>query len=590
MILKSIAQLTHSRLDRDRSSPSPTGSFLPVRVTVATALLVVLLQGCVQTSPPTPPVEESVQSEQSSPTTPMGSDGITAPLLEGIGPLHFQITTDIPKAQAYFNQALTLAFGFNHAEAVRSFKEAARQDPTCGICWAGAALALGPNINAPMGEQAITPAWQASRRALSLREHESPREQAYIDAIATRYSEQGKDRKTLDLIYAGSIAGVAEQFPDDLTARTLHAEALMDLMPWEYWLDDGSPANEHTNMLVSELEYVMQQDPKHPGALHLYIHTMERFEPAKAEAAADGLGDLVPVAGHLVHMPSHIYLRLGRYADAVDANARASESDEDYIAQCNAQGLYPAAYYPHNIHFLWYSAMMEGRRELSVSSALKLAERVPMAMAEQMAALQSYVAVPVYTYVRFGMWQEVLDLEKPSANIPYARAMYHYGRGLAFAATNKLSEAEAELATLVELGNTDELKNMVMRRPAVTQDLLGIAQSLVRARIQRSQGNMDKELAALKQAVKHQDTLPYTEPPLWHYPVRQTLGEAQMRNGDFAGALVTFNEDLHHFPVNPWSLYGVELAHQGLGRDTNDAKLARQKAWRNADIEPIVNL
>ena len=542
-----------------------------------------LLQACAQNTAPPPPVEESAIATSADTAQP------TAPLLEGIGPLKFPISTEVPLAQAYFNQALTLAFGFNHAEAVRSFKEAARRDPTCGICWAGAALALGPNINAPMNDAAVAPAWAAIQQAQKLRAYESAHEQAYIDAISTRYSEHGEDRKALDLIYAGAIAGVAEQYPDDLTARTLHAEALMDLMPWEYWLDDGSPANNHTVTFVNELEYVMAKDPQHPGALHLYIHAMERFEPQKAEAAADGLGDLVPVAGHLVHMPSHIYLRLGRYADAVEANARASESDEDYIAQCNAQGLYPAAYYPHNIHFLWYSAMMEGRRELSISSALKLAERVPMGMAKQMAALQSYIAVPVYTYVRFGMWQEVLDLPVHGTSLPYAQAMSHYGRGLAYAATNDIANAEAELTTLVELSNTDVLQNMVMRRPAVTKDLLGIAQSLVQARIHRSNGNSAGELASLQKAVTHQDALPYTEPPLWHYPVRQTLGEAQMRHGDYAAALETFAGDLQHFPANPWSLYGIELAQQNLGQDTKNAKQAREHAWRNADIQPAIS-
>ena len=316
----------------------------------------------------------------------IADDKPTAPLLEGIGPLKFPISTSVPRAQAYFNQALTLAFGFNHAEAVRSFREAARLDPTCGICYWGVALALGPNINAPMGQEAVAPAWQAVQDALARREFENEREQAYIDTIASRYSEDGADRKTLDILYDGAMSGLVERYPDDLHARTLHAEALMDLMPWAYWSDDGSPANDHTITLVNELETVLARNPEHPGAAHLYIHAMEQFEPHKAIAAADTLGPLVPVAGHLVHMPSHIYLRVGRYADAVDANAKAALADEDYIAQCNAQGLYPAAYYPHNVHFLWYAAMMEGRKALAIENALKLKERVPREMAKMMGA------------------------------------------------------------------------------------------------------------------------------------------------------------------------------------------------------------
>ncbi len=544
-------------------------------------IVFVVTTGCSQTNTPVKPAVID-------PVSATG-DLTTAPLLTGIGPLNFPISTNNPAAQQYFNQALTLAFGFNHAEAVRSFKEAARRDVTCGICWAGAALALGPNINAPMSEQAIAPAWAATRQALALRQFENPKEQALIDAIATRYSQDGQDRTTLDLVYAGAMSGLAERYPHDYHIRTLHAEALMDLMPWAYWQDNGEPTNHHTLTLVDELETVIAADPTHPGALHLYIHVMERFQPEKAEIAADTLGGLVPVAGHLVHMPSHIYLRLGRYADAVQANIQAAEADEDYIAQCNAQGLYPAAYYPHNIHFLWYAAMMEGRKTLAIESAAKLAARVPVKVAQQMGPLQSYIAVPVYTYVRFGMWDEVLALDNPPAGLPFTQAMHHYGRGLAFAANGDIEAARAELAALQTLAGTDALKSMSMRRPNVIKDLLGIAAELIQARIQRSLSNPAGELSALHRAVNHQDRLPYAEPPLWHYPVRQSLGEAQLRNGKPDLAMISFAEDLKHFPNNPWSLYGTELARTQLGEDTAEIRHRRNHAWRNADIPPAVS-
>lgn len=527
------------------------------------------------------------QDSQASAAAP--GDPPTAPLLEGIGPLHFPISTTNSLAQKYFDQALTLAYGFNHAEAVRSFKEAARLDPTCGICWAGAALALGPNINAPMPPTAVAPAWEAILQAQALKEFENEVERAYIDTIATRYSEEGTDRAALDVVYAGAMAGLVEQYPDDLNARTLHAESLMDLMPWEYWQDDGAPSSDQTLTLVEQLEHVLAIDENHPGAIHLYIHAMERFEPHKAEAGADRLLNLVPVAGHLVHMPSHIYLRVGRYADAVDANALAAMADEDYIAQCNAQGLYPAAYYPHNIHFLWYSAMMEGRKALAVDSALKLAAKVPVDMAAQMGALQSYIAVPVYTYVRFGMWQEVLDLPIPTDNLPFALAMSHYGRGLAQAALGNVQGASAELAVLQDLAGQDRLRLLNMRRPGAVSDLTGIAQALVSARIARYNGDESAELAALQQAVVHQDALPYTEPPLWHYPVRQTLGEAQLRAGEFGAAKETFAEDLIHFPANPWSLFGMETAQRELGENVNELTDQRTHAWRNSDIDPAIS-
>lgn len=536
----------------------------------------------------TSPGSDTAAQQSQTVAAPPG-DQPTAPLLEGIGSLHFPITTTNPLAQKYFDQALTLAYGFNHAEAVRSFKEAARLDPTCGICWAGAALALGPNINAPMAPTAVAPAWHAIQQAQALKDFENEVERAYIDTIATRYSEEGSDRAALDVVYAGAMAGLVAQYPDDLNARTLYAESLMDLMPWEYWQDDGTPSSDQTLTLVEQLEHVMAIDENHPGAIHLYIHAMERFEPEKAEAGADRLLNLVPVAGHLVHMPSHIYLRVGRYADAVDANARAAMADEDYIAQCNAQGLYPAAYYPHNIHFLWYAAMMEGRKALAVDSALKLAEKVPMDMAAQMGALQSYIAVPVYTYVRFGMWQEVLDLPMPADNLPFALAMSHYGRGLAQAALGNLEGASTELAALQDLAGQDRLRLLNMRRPGVVSDLTGIAESLVRARIARDEGNASAELAALQQAVAHQDALPYTEPPLWHYPVRQTLGEAQIRAGEFSAAKETFAEDLIHFPANPWSLFGLESAQRQLGENVGELTDQRKHAWRNSDIDPAIS-
>ena len=519
----------------------------------------------------------------------IADDKPTAPLLEGIGPLKFPISTSVPRAQAYFNQALTLAFGFNHAEAVRSFREAARLDPTCGICYWGVALALGPNINAPMGQEAVAPAWQAVQDALARREFENEREQAYIDTIASRYSEDGADRKTLDLLYAGAMSGLVERYPDDLHARTLHAEALMDLMPWAYWSDDGSPANDHTITLVNELETVLARNPEHPGAAHLYIHAMEQFEPHKAIAAADTLGPLVPVAGHLVHMPSHIYLRVGRYADAVDANAKAALADEDYIAQCNAQGLYPAAYYPHNVHFLWYAAMMEGRKALAIENALKLKERVPREMAKMMGALQSYIAVPEYTYVRFSMWDEILDLEPPGDDLPFALAMHLYARGIAQASLGRTDQARATLADLQALAQTDSIQGINMRRDGVMPSLMGIATGLVSARLARQDGDYAAEIEHLAQAVEYQDSLPYAEPPMWHYPIRQTLGAAQLRLGQSEAAAETFSKDLEHFPANPWSLYGLEQAEAQQGNSVSELVKARQHAWRNADIAPSVS-
>ena len=530
----------------------------------------------------------SAESAASARTADAGyaraEDGI-APLLEGIGPVRFPITSESPAAQAYFNQALTFSYGFNHAEAIRSFTQAAQLDPTCGVCWWGVALALGPNINAAMDDAAVAPAWEAVEQALALREQASSLEQGLIDAVATRYSESGEDRDALDAVYAGSMRALAERFPDNPHVLTLYAESLMDLYPWSYWGEDGTP-KEHTDELVATLEKVIDMDASNPGAVHLYIHTMEEFYPEKAVGAADRLGDMVPVAGHLVHMPSHIYLRVGRYHDAVIANTAAALADEDYITQCSAQGFYPAAYYPHNVHFLWYSAMMEGQRELAVASARRLHEKVPLDMARGVGAIQRYLGVRAATYVRFGMWDEALAEPQMPEGLPMASFMRGYARGVAFAATGDLDSAGVELEAMKLAQDSDELKAVMMRRGDIAQTLTTISINLVEAEIAKAEGDNVEEVAFLEAAVAAQDSLPYSEPPFWHFPVRQALGAALLRAGDAVAAAAVFSADLEKFPNNGWSLYGLKQAHVALGRPTADLDAAHAKAWRHADIEP----
>jgi tetratricopeptide (TPR) repeat protein len=519
-------------------------------------------------------------------TPATGEDGAgVAPLLDGIGPVNFPISTDSERAQAYFNQALTFNYGFNHAEAARSFREAARLDDTCGICWWGVALALGPNINKEMADEDIPKAWEALQNAQAREQHETEHEQAYIEALSARYTEDGADRSALDAEYAEAMTELVAEYPDDLHAQTLYAESLMDLYPWSYWDDDGSP-KEHTDALVAAIEKVIEADPSHPGALHLYIHVMEKHTPKRAEAAADRLGPLVPVAGHLVHMPSHIYLRVGRYHDAVIANDKASMADEDYIAQCNAQGFYPAAYYPHNIHFLWYSAMMEGRKALALEAAQKLVAKVPLEAAREFGSIQAYLAVPSYTYVRFGMWAEALTVPEPEAGLVIASYMRHYGRGMAHAALGDVAAAQAELAAVQAITDSGEFSAQMDRQGDIGNILASIATSLVEARIARSGGNSEAEIAKLVEAVASQDSLPYTEPPYWHFPIRQSLGAAYLRAGDNEQAAATFNDDLANFPNNGWSLHGLAEAYRALGKPTDDLDAALELAWRHSDIEP----
>ncbi len=508
-----------------------------------------------------------------------------APLLEGIGPVDFPLSSRVPAARAYFNQALTFSYGFNHAEAERSFREAARRDPDCGVCWWGVALVNGPNINKAMDEGQVAPAWEALQQALGRRENGSDLEKALTDALATRYAEDGGDRQALDRAYAGAMADVAARFPDNAHVLALYAESLMDLSPWSYWEDDGSP-KEFTGELVGAIERAMALDPQHPGALHLYIHVMEQHTPERAVAAADRLGPLVPVAGHLVHMPSHIYLRVGRYHDAVLANTEASLADEDYISQCNAQGFYPAGYYPHNIHFLWYSAMMEGNRALALATAQRLHEKIDLDMARRFASIQRYLAVRGATYVRFGLWEEALAEPPAPEGLPAAAFLRDYVQGVALAATGRADEAEVVLAEMRSRMASGEFHAVMDRQGDIAELLAEIAVRLVEAEIARAGGDGAAEIEHLGAAVVAQDALPYTEPPFWHFPVRQALGSAYLRLEQPSLAEAMFEEDLEDFPNNGWSLYGLQQARLAQGKDAGELSAAVAAAWRYADIEP----
>lgn len=570
---------------------------------VCLALLLAFgLVACGESSPPaeTPsapvePAEVSAAPEADEARWPTGESSIdpgyaatpegVAPLLEGIGPVDFPVTTDVDRARAYFNQALTFSYGFNHAEAERSFREAARLDPSCGTCWWGVALVNGPNINKAMEDAQVAPAWEAVQNALANREGLSELEQALIDAVATRYSEDGGDRAALDAVYAGSMRAVAEQFPDNPHVLALYAESLMDLYPWSYWHEDGSP-KEHTEALVAAIERAIELDPEHPGALHLYIHAMEQYTPEKAVSAADKLGPLVPVAGHLVHMPSHIYLRVGRYHDAVLANQEASLADEDYITQCDAQGFYPAGYYPHNIHFLWYSAMMEGHKGLAVASAQRLHEKIDLDMARQFGSIQRYLAVRAATYIRFGMWEEALAEPPAPEGMPMTTFMRDYAQGVALAATGQLEAARQNLIRMQAQRDSGELDAVMDRQGDIANLLSEIAMQLVEAEIARAEGNDAAEIDHLHAAIAAQDALPYTEPPFWHFPVRQALGSAYLRMDQPELAQTAFEEDLVNFPNNGWSLYGLKQALAAQGEATADLEQAVAAAWQHSDIEP----
>ncbi|MDJ0864751.1 MAG: hypothetical protein QNK03_01500 [Myxococcota bacterium] len=508
-------------------------------------------------------------------------------LLEGLGDHHHPITTSVPEAQRYFDQGLVLTFGFNHDAAVRSFREAQRLDPACAMCAWGEALALGPNINAPMGPEAARAAWKASKRARKLAEKASEAEQAYIAALAKRYAkEPPEDRAALDLAYANAMREVATRYPDDVDAATLFAEALMDLYPWDYWTKDGEP-REYTEEIVEVLERVLQQRPTHVGANHYYIHATEEFFPERAEAAADRLGTLAPDAGHLVHMPSHIYWRVGRYDDALEINRRAAAADEQFFAWCRGGQFYRAAYYPHNVHFLWAAAAAEGRSEIALSTARKLAARVEEQV-DDFPFVEEFLSIPPLTLVRFGRWDAVLGEPKPPAERAYLTGIHHYTRGIALVRTGDLDGAAAELTALEAVAAGEPAGALALAGGVATAaELLEIGAANLRGELAAARGDSDAAVAALHDAVDRQDALSYMEPPPWFFPVRQALGAVLLDAGRAVEAEAVFRKSLDNYPRNGWSLYGLARSLEVQGRPAEAAWVHEgfQRAFANADVE-----
>ena len=516
-----------------------------------------------------------------------------APLLSGLGNHSHEITTKDPGAQKYFDQGLVLAFAFNHAESIRSFQAAQRLDPECAMCFWGEALSRGPNINVTSDGKVVMSgddrvrAFVALNTAKRLSLRASKKEQDYIDALSTRYNgDVVTDRNNLDLDYAKAMEVLSKEYPNDMDAASLFAESLMNTMPWNYWADDGNPRPD-TVKVVAALEGVLEKNPDHPLAIHLYIHAVEASSsPERAESAADRLGLLVPGAGHLVHMPAHIYWRVGRYHDASEANIKAAKVDEEYIAQCNAQGFYPALYYPHNIHFLWAASTMEGRSSLSIESALKVAKYVNPNQIRQFPVVEFFHTIPLLSYVRFGKWKEILDYPKPESEFKYSIGIYHYARGVAQAAAGNMKEASFEQGQILPLIDTDEIKQLIKAgQPSAL--LLEIANELLLGQIQYSQGNYSQASGNFQNAVELQDTLPYTEPPFWYYPSRQSLGNSLIKEGKFLAAENVYRKDLLDYPRNGWSLYGLSLALEFQQKDIEAAEVKKrfESIWQLSDIK-----
>ena len=514
-----------------------------------------------------------------------------APLFEGMGDYHMPITTADPDAQRYFDQGMVLAFGFNHAESIRSFRAAQTLDPGCAMCFWGEALATGPNINVTSnGKATMTPAERADARtaidqALALTDGLTPKERNWIQALDQRYDGQADSpRDPLDRAWADALAEMAARYPDDTTVASVYAEALMNTMPWDYWGPNGE-AKPDTQAVIASLEAVMEADPGHPLALHLYIHALEASSnAAKAELAADRLANLVPGSGHLVHMPSHIYFRVGRYQDAALANIRAAEVDEAYIAQCNAQGFYPALYYPHNIHFLWASATMQGQSALSLDSARRVVANVRVEQVEQFPTIQFFRTVPMLSLVRFARWDEILAEPEPYEPFAFARAIWHYGRGVAHAALGDAAAALVELAAIEAL--EPQVDEIFMGNVYPARDLLEIAKSLLKGEMAYRAGDAANAVLAFEEAVRLQDALPYTEPPFWYYPTRQSLGAALLASDRVDEAQAVFEADLEQYPMNGWSMFGLAEALRRQGDEAGAKQMTArfETVWQFADV------
>jgi tetratricopeptide (TPR) repeat protein len=488
------------------------------------------------------------------------------PLYKDLGTLHVPVTTTNAKAQAYFDQGMRLTFGFNHAEAARAFRAARQLDPDCAMCFWGEALVLGPNINAPMFPDAAAPAAAAAARAVKLSERATPSEQALIRAVARRYEAVAPaDRAPLDRAYAGAMAEAAAAFPNDDTIQVLFAESLMDLSPWDYWEAGGARPKNRTAEMVDALERVLERNPTHPGAAHYYIHAMEAStHPDKALPAARVLARQIPGAGHIVHMPSHIYYRVGLYKEALQSNLDAIAADERYFRRSDSDPVYKGAYYPHNIHFVMVSALMGGDGKTALEAGAKLDKALGPELVREFAGLQPVKAAPYFSHVQFSSPDVLIALRDPGPDFVLVKAMWHYARAVGFARKGALADSQNEIAALEALERTADFKPITdMAVPA--REIVHTARAVARGRLADARGDLPGAIEAYQEAVAVQDALPYTEPPFWYYPVRQSLGAALLRANQLDAAEQAFRASLARTPSNGWALRGLAEVYRKRG-------------------------
>lgn len=515
-----------------------------------------------------------------------------APFFEGMGDLSYLIKTQNKKVQAYFDQGMVLAYGFNHAEAARSFYYATKLDPNCAMAYWGYAYVLGPNYNAGMEEDHYERAYDAIQKAISLSQDSSnKKERGLILAMAKRYVlKPVKDRYPLDVNYSDAMGKLYEKYPEDPEIGTLYAESLMNLHKWDLY-DTRGRSKDWTPKILSVLNNVLSKYPNHPGANHFYIHAVEQSDsPEIGLASAKKFDDgLVPNAGHLIHMSSHIYIRTGDYHKGTLANIKAIEVDSTYVAACNAQGVYPLAYFPHNQHFMAATATLEGNSQWAVYAANAVANNADLQLMKEpgWGTLQHYYTIPFYVNVKLGKWDEILEMTNKASDLEYPRAMFHYAKGMAYLGKKQFEKATQEYEALQRIAANEDLKETTIWEINSVYDLVQIAKKVLRANILSEKGDISQSISLFTEAIEIEDSLNYNEPPDWFFSVRHYLGDLQLRAEMYKAAESTFKEDLKKFPKNGWALKGLSLAYEGL----NNHSMAQQTnnefktSWSTADIE-----
>ncbi|HNO34367.1 MAG TPA: hypothetical protein PKK30_08655 [Nitrospira sp.] len=506
-----------------------------------------------------------------------------ATLFDNLGTLHHEITTTSELAQKYFDQGLRLVYAFNHEEAITAFTEASRLDPDAPMPYWGVALSLGPNINSAMDAKAETRAADAIHKAAARLVMATPRERAYVEALATRYSsKKSSSRKGRDEAYAKAMRRLASEFPDDVDAAVLFAESMMVLRPWDYWRADGRP-QPGTEDIVATLGAALGRDPNHPGACHYYIHAVEASqEPQRGLPCAQRLPSLMPGAGHLVHMPAHIYMRVGRYRDASERNVHAATVDREYLLHHPLEGNYATGYYAHNLHFLNASLAMEGRSVEAAQVARDLLGKISVDEIAKEPSLEWYAPTLLLTMARFGQWGELIRQPPPPKELRFTTGLWHYVRGLAFAATTRFGSAEGELLNLRK--SLKALARVKTTEGKLSRTLLKVAERVLVGEMAARRGEYEAGIQALREALQLETALPYSEPPFWFQPVRHNLGAVLLLAGRPGDAESVYREDLRLNPENGWALHGLVHSLQAQRKDAAQEEARLRTAWAQADI------